>query len=780
MPDSTITLRTRADLAALIETGKSFNVLSKEEQQAEKDALRLAQSMARVDAALKQPAEGAARLRAALAGATYIDPTQGVAALNQLVSLEQKAEAEAARLAKANAGLGTAGGLPILPRTAESFGPQAIAQLSGVTLGPQLLQQFAQFGETAAKDALQLRETKNSLFAVAGDTKTYTTILAEARNQQVLFGGSVQENIDGLQGLVVIARATGAQLNTLIDFQKRLTVLDPRQGAVGARVALAEALSGNITSLNRRFQIPKEELEKLKDATIPVSERLNALDSFLNKVGVTSESITSKVDQDAASFRRLGQELDTARLKGGDALASAFGGAAEGMARLVGVINGNPEAIAKLGSLLGGVPVITGPGGTEERIKSLQAQADAQSQLRNGIGGGVAASKLGNQQSEAEQLLTLLNFVGDRSAAAVQQATQAFIQPGQSTDQYIAKLRQLVQDTQNHVLTQQEATDKVAADTKAKIDAGIETQKLADFQRQLNADSLLAAKGLLGSGDQSLLLANKYHYTADEAQYLIDKQAFLAGQGSKKVTPPDDSRSSADAQKRADAVHQSEVNLALTRAKTSTQKIAILQKELSGTTDVIKRNELLGRIESEKSSAAKGYTSELGRQLTTQESIYDALNKQRDAQISIQKLTAENTIKTLDEDKKLRSARAVLVKPEASAEQKARAQASIDIISADRAQREQELRKQSTTAGGTITDKGKLLQSVPGGGQPSQLAGGPIAPQAPGTQPAAVSGGQGTPLILTMDGREVGKIVLPFLVDELLTGVRQVRASKGA
>lgn len=424
---------------------------------------------------------------------------------------------------------------------AQQFGDSLRSSFLGI-VGPAALATAAigavyktvQGAQQSVADALQLRETKNSLAAVAGDTRTYTSILKEARDQQVLFGGSLQENISGLQGLAVVARASGADLATLIDFQRRLTTLDPEQGATGAKIALNEALSGNVASLSRRFEIPKAQLQQLNDATIPVSQRLQALDEFLNHVGITSEAVTGKVDQDATAFRRLGQELGDAALKGGDRLASSLGSSANALARLVGVVNGNPQAIAELGSLLSGKPIVGGKGGTADQIQAIQALDAAQAQLRNGIGGNVASGKLGDQQAEAERLLTMLNYVGDRSAVAGQQATQAFIQSGQSADQYIAKLRELVGQTQSQAVSQQQATDKVAADAKAKLDAEIETKRLADYQRQLEADSLAAARGLLGAGDQALILANKYHYTADEAQYLIDKQTFIANQGIEK------------------------------------------------------------------------------------------------------------------------------------------------------------------------------------------------------------------------------------------------------
>jgi hypothetical protein len=262
------------------------------------------------------------------------------------------AQAKAAKAAQ-NGGDG-----PALPRTFAGFTPQGLNQAAGAfglaTIGPQVIGQTISLGIESGKAALALRETKNSLRAVSGDLTTYNTTLQAARDQQRLFGGTLQENIEGLSGLTITARSSGASLQSLIGLSQRLAVLDPAQGASGARIALNEALSGDPTSLAKRYEIPRAALAKLRDTALPVEERLKVIDSFLNKVGITAESVAGRVDQDALAFRGLNAELEQAKLNAGDNLATAFAGAATGLTRLVGVINGNPEAFAKIKALLEG------------------------------------------------------------------------------------------------------------------------------------------------------------------------------------------------------------------------------------------------------------------------------------------------------------------------------------------------------------------------------------------------------------------------------------------
>lgn len=684
---------------------------------------------------------------------------------------------------------------------------QAAAAFGLVSIGPQMVKQALDFGVAEGQAALKLRETKNSLAAIAGDQRTYNQILSEAKAQQVAFGGSLQDNIEGIQGLAVSARASGADLSQLIDLQKRLTVLDPAQGAAGARLALNEALSGNVSSLSRRFEIPKEQLKQLSDTSLPVAERLKAIDAFLNKVGITSASVASKVDQDAAAFRGLSQQLETAGINAGNKLASGLAGAAEGLSRLIGVVNSDPEAIAKLGSLLSGQPIQGGPGGTIDRIRAIQAQDQANSTLNNGIGGAVASGKLGDQKQQAQELLTLLNFAGERSAAAGAQATNAFIQSSQGADQYIATLKRLVVESQSQQAQQQQLNDALAEDIKKKIDGQIAAKALADRQKELAADSLLAAKGLLGSGDQALILANKYGIAANQAQFLIDQQAKIAGQGAKVSTAaralPNTTQAAGllalaqgrqttagdinASQDRYNRLKLSELQIAYAGAKTDAQKIAILNQELKYTDDQVGKNGILAQIEGLKASGAKAHTSELDKQLNLQERTYDSINKQIDAQLALNEAIVKSRQDERNENEKLKTANRVIAalggrSDARSQDLVARARDDIELIGIEREKRARQQAELAATAGATIRN-GKLYQSLPGGGAPPVLPASGGGAGAPVSAPAvaAPSAGGGVTVVnqLVIDGKVAAEAISPYLWDQLMRAGQSVAAQRG-
>lgn len=278
------------------------------EQKEADAALRTAQAMARAEAAEGNRAGALARLQSAqnLASATGASDNAIAGSRAQIARLQQAQEGATASSGRFAASLG---------------GISRVAGALGLVFG---VQQMVAFGKGAGEAALALDHTIRTTREIAGSTAVYNQIVAEARNQQKLFGGSLQANIEGLSGLAVTSRQTGASLNQLVDLQKRLTILNPAQGAQGGLIALNEALAGNITSLSRRFNIPRDELRAFTDETKSAGDRLKALDEFLNKVGITSAAVSRSVGDTAQTYNQLSAEAENAKVATGNLLANLF------------------------------------------------------------------------------------------------------------------------------------------------------------------------------------------------------------------------------------------------------------------------------------------------------------------------------------------------------------------------------------------------------------------------------------------------------------------------
>jgi hypothetical protein len=108
MPDATVTLRTRADLAGVRQLDAAYQALSRDEQRLIRDNIALAQSFAALQRAQGNAASGAATLRSTLAGLSAA-PARSVLQLNtQIAGLDNAA----ARSSGSVQSLGTAfGGL---------------------------------------------------------------------------------------------------------------------------------------------------------------------------------------------------------------------------------------------------------------------------------------------------------------------------------------------------------------------------------------------------------------------------------------------------------------------------------------------------------------------------------------------------------------------------------------------------------------------------------------------------------------------------------------------
>jgi hypothetical protein len=732
------------------------------------------------------------------------------------------------------ASAGSGGGA--LPRTFAGFTPgglnQAIGAFGLATLGPQIVGQSIGAGVEAGQEALALRETRNALKQVAGDTKTYTTIVEEARKQQLLFGGSLSDLTEGLAGFAVTARNTGAPLSQLLDLQKRLTILNPAQGAQGGLIALNEALAGNITSLSRRFNIPKASLQELNDTAKPAAERLRVLDDFLNKVGITSEAVTGRIDADAQAFRRLNQALSDTKLNAGDQLATAFSGAATGLARLLGLINQNPQAIAELKAVLGRKGEVTQAdlGDAARRV----AIARTNEQLPTAAPGsqqritGVAAPE--NEQLHlAREMLVELNIAQGVAADQADVLTQAFHNGTISIGVYRSGLSALVSGLRDSADVEDRraaALDKMRAEQQSataetllfvaglqrsaeasQIDAAqkdaqqAKTALLAQ-QSKLAVDQFLALNPTIdASAAASLAAANGYDpqiqkliVLAVEARNATNALGALNGGGvtegrSERDTPQQLAqartaglqlvRDQAEAQKQAERDRLNRTGTTAQKLKQAERDVAAAanpQARFEAETKVIELRQQLAR---EQDKGDRSRVSAAEKALNLEEKIRDSKEAQLKATLDAAAAAIKDRQDRRKEDQEIRKAQRILASGRASPEFQAAARDRIALIDVERQQRALDIAQKQATAGGTIIN-GKVFQSVPGGGGP--VPSGPVptaagraavggAPQVP------VAGGAGTPIQFLVDGKLVAEVIVPFVVADLHGGLRQAQSA---
>lgn len=226
----------------------------------------------------------------------------------------------------------TGGGLGFnLPGFAR-FAGQALTAFSFLqfTIGTAV-QTLTQFVDQANR----LEKASATVSALSGNFTKYTQVLNIAQVQQAKFGGTLEEQLQGLSSLVPISKRYNVSLEQLDNIARRLAIIDPLQGFSGASIALKEFFSGDITSLSRRFEIDRATLNSIKEAG-DRAEQLQELDKVLSQLGISQAVLEARTNTAAASFDRasaawnnyttlLGQQTQTVLRPAADAIAEFFG-----------------------------------------------------------------------------------------------------------------------------------------------------------------------------------------------------------------------------------------------------------------------------------------------------------------------------------------------------------------------------------------------------------------------------------------------------------------------
>lgn len=214
---------------------------------------------------------------------------------------------------------------------------------------PSALQRFARFGNTllsafnfvgatvgeAARQmslfvdqANRLDKAAATVNALSGSMVGFGSALNLASKQQLLFGGTLEENLQGLTSLIPITKRYNVDLETLDNIARRLAIIDPLQGFSGASIALKEFFSGDITSLSRRFEIDRKTLNSIKSAGDQVAQ-LEELDRVLNDLGISNELLTARTQTAANTYDQLGASVSSLTALSGKILQGAFAPIAE-------------------------------------------------------------------------------------------------------------------------------------------------------------------------------------------------------------------------------------------------------------------------------------------------------------------------------------------------------------------------------------------------------------------------------------------------------------------
>lgn len=342
---------------------------------------------------------------------------------------------------------------------------EQLAQAAGTTGNALMTAMRKASGGEISDLNLQLAANKANLLGVANSAEQLGTLMEIARDRAQKMGISTTQAFNDL--VTGLGRGSALILDNL-----------------GITVSVTEANATYAASLGKTASA-------LSDA-----EKKQALINAVLSQGQASLAATGgAVETAATSFARLGVAAENAKTALGGFLATSTAGMAGDLAD---VING-----------------VTADLQGEQTEQSLAAMAEGALNLTRALSGlpPVSGDVAAAQGALVGQLGALLG-VTVAATGAVTQQTGAQMQAADAAERAAGSTQVL--------------SSALDTELQKKIESQMAGAALADTQARLEADSRLAAQGLLGAGDQAAILAAKYGIAADAARFLIQQQQALA------------------------------------------------------------------------------------------------------------------------------------------------------------------------------------------------------------------------------------------------------------
>lgn len=795
----------RAIWAGLVQAqnqaGGSSKTVTAEEVKLAQALARTAEAEARRALATTKRVEADARANRTLAQAA-VEEQRLQTEIAKTAAAEDRAATSAIRRQQAESRAnGGGGGLgPALPRTLDGLSGSALTVAKGfltiqaaqkgfefVRIGAAAADTTKAFDGLAQKSGTTSQALLANLRAAADGTIRDTDLIKSANLGLLLTNGRIAKD---LPQIIEIARAaaksTGQDINFIYDSLVRGIARGSPRIIDNAGITLDA--SAAFETYARSIGKSADKLTTAEQQQATLNAVLKSGAEIVQTVGIDADSSSTKIDRAVIAVKNLGDALATK-------IAPFLGESAQGFANLL-----NTGSIAP---------------GTDAAGDQVQGKL-----IRNAAGyDAYAAAVMNANQQIKDQAGFFAEVTNGLSALTPAEFayTQALIQRGAATGQAITDMRA-------HGAVLRELNDTISIASAG--DAQLKTELLAQVpalaavasgteEEKNKVLDLIAARadGTL-SGDAFLQQLNALvaaHDAAAQAAYQEERELRNLARTFDAVVPAANAAAAAIAGIRgaqspfagrslgfgpqiagalgggakgvgdqvlgaANALRQSQNQLALAQAKTAAQRIAILQRELGQTTDQVEKNRILAQIAQERNSLDKAHSSELDKQLKLNEGIRDSLESQYKAQLDAAELTIRDRQERRKEDQEIAAAQRILASGRASQQFKDAAADKLALINIERQKRALEIQDKSATAGGTIIN-GKLYQSVQGGGRgalPTAPAGGTL-PAIP-VAPAAPTGAGGIEVLVYLDSEPIAAKV----ITRMRSGLQQHAAAGGA
>lgn len=177
-----------------------------------------------------------------------------------------------------------------------------------INLGQQAVTALIDIGKQSVQTAIEVDTLKARLGGIfSGSKEAATEAFTFIQDKSRELGIDLSE----LAGAFLPKTESLAQFERVAKIATALARSDPEQGAIGARIALIEALSGSFSSLQKRFEIPKDDINALKEAFDKkgIEGFLEAFEGVLAESGKSFEDFANTASTSFAKLEISGQQL---------------------------------------------------------------------------------------------------------------------------------------------------------------------------------------------------------------------------------------------------------------------------------------------------------------------------------------------------------------------------------------------------------------------------------------------------------------------------------------
>lgn len=177
-----------------------------------------------------------------------------------------------------------------------------------IQLGQQAISTLVDIGKQSVQTAIEFDTLKARLGGIfdgnqeAAD-QAFTFIQAKSKELGI--------DLSELAGAFIPKTENLQQFERVAKIATALARSDPEQGAIGARIALIEAMSGTFTSLQRRFEIPKGDIDRIKEAfdTKGMEGFVETLEQVLAESGKSFDDLANTAQTSFDKLSIAGQQL---------------------------------------------------------------------------------------------------------------------------------------------------------------------------------------------------------------------------------------------------------------------------------------------------------------------------------------------------------------------------------------------------------------------------------------------------------------------------------------